>query len=228
MLVDALGWARAQALSVEDEPSYLREYEHITLAKILIARYRSEQDERTIRDAMGFLNRLLTAAEDGGRIGSVIEILVLQALAHEARGDIERALAPLARALALAEPEGYIRTFAGEGAPMARLLSRARAHGVMPAYTGRLLAACGAGAPAGERAPSDTRDRSAQPLADPLSERELEVLRLIAEGLSNREIGERLYLALDTVKGHNRRIFAKLGAQRRTEDLSRARELDLL
>jgi LuxR family maltose regulon positive regulatory protein len=224
-LAEALGWTREQGLSAHDDLSYLREFEHITLARMLIARYKSDREERYIHEAMGLLERLLKAAEEGGRMGSVIEILVLQALAHEAQGDIPSALAPLARALTLAEPEGYVRTFVDEGAPMARLLSEAVERGISLDYTGRLLAAFDTGA---QLSGAGSYPAPAEILAEPLSRRELEVLRLIAEGLSNREIGERLFLALDTVKGHNRRIFAKLLVGRRTEAVARARELGLL
>jgi LuxR family maltose regulon positive regulatory protein len=227
-LGDALGWAREQGLSAEDDLSYLREFEHITLARVLIARYKSERDDRVIHEAMGLLERLLHAADEGGRTGRVIEILVLQALAREAQGDIPGALGPLERALSLAEPEGYVRTFVGEGAPMARLLSEANAHGLMPNYTGRLLVAFDGVAPTSERIPSQPSVRTAQPLIEPLSQRELQVLQLIAQGLSNHEIGERLFLALSTVKGHNRVIFGKLNVQRRTEAIARARDLGLL
>ena len=156
-------------------------------------------------------------------MGSAIEILVLQALALAAAGDIPTALKSLARALTLAEPEGYVRIFVDEGRPMAALLSDAAARGMMPDYTGKLLAAFGP-----QILPPDADP--AQPVSevDPLSARELELLRLVAQGLSNQEIGERLFLALDTVKGHNRRIYAKLQVQRRTEAVARARELGLI
>jgi LuxR family maltose regulon positive regulatory protein len=174
---------------------------------------------------MGLIGRILKAAEDGGRAGSVIEILVLQALAHEVQDDISSALVSLERALILAEPEGYVRIFVDEGMPMAHLLSEAAAHGIMPDYTGKLLAVFEAEQQKGE---DKSYLRPAQPLIEPLSQRELEVLQLIAQGLSNREISERLFLALSTVKGHNRIIFDKLEVQRRTEAVARARELGLL
>ncbi len=199
-LGEALDWAREQGLSAHDDLSYVREFEHVTLARVLIARYQSDREERSIHEATGLSERLLKAAEEGERTGSVIKILVLQALAHETQGDIPAAHVPLERALTLAEPEGYVRVFVDEGMPMSRLLSEAAAHGIMPNYTGRLLAAFEAEAQGSE-------DRSYSLLAEPLSQRELEVLQLIAQGLSNREISERLFLALDTVKGHNRRIL---------------------
>lgn len=227
-LDEALDWARERGLSAHDDLSYLQEFEHITLARVLIAQYKSERVERSIHEAMGLLERLLQAAEDGKRMGSVIEILVLQALAYEAQGDSPTALAPLERALTLAEPEGYVRVFVNEGRPMAQLLSEAAAHGIMPGYTGRLLAALEAEAQKSEDESYPPPARLAQPLAEPLSRRELEVLRLVARGLSNREISERLFLALDTVKGHNRRIFGKLSVQRRTEAIVKARSLGIL
>ena len=139
-LGEALGWARERGLSAEDDLSYLREFEHITLARVLLARYRSDRTDSAIHEAIGLLERLLKAAQEGGRMGSVIEILVLQALAHQAQGDIPAALVPLERALTLAEPEGYVRMFLDEGPPMAQLLREAAARGIMPDYTGKLLA----------------------------------------------------------------------------------------
>jgi LuxR family maltose regulon positive regulatory protein len=147
----------------------------------------------------------------------------------------------LQHALALAEPEGYVRMFLDEGSSMMQLLREASARKIMPDYTDKLLAsfeaekrpvpAAGPGKSEGKSdlppaLPEGHRD--GEPLIEPLSQRELEVLHLIAQGLSNREIGERLFLALDTVKGHNRRIFDKLQVQSRTEAVARAHELGLL
>jgi LuxR family transcriptional regulator, maltose regulon positive regulatory protein len=224
-LDEALDWARERNLSTFDDPGYLSEFEHITLARTLLARYRSDREERLIHEAMGLLERLLKSAEAGGRLGSVIEILVLQALAHEAQDDSPSALVPLGRALTLAEPEGYVRMFVDEGRPMAGLLSDAAARGIMPHYTARLLAALAAEEQKGE---DESRLPATQSPYEPMSQRELEVLQLIAQGLSNREISERLFLAVITVKGHNRNIFRKLQVRRRTEAVARARELGLL
>ena len=105
-LGEALGWARQQGLSAHDDLSYLREFEHITLARVLLAQHKRDHAGRSMLEAMGLLDRLLQAAEDGGRSGSVIEVLVLQALARQTQGDIPGALVPLERALTLAEPEG--------------------------------------------------------------------------------------------------------------------------
>jgi LuxR family maltose regulon positive regulatory protein len=185
---------------------------------------------------MGLLERLLQAAEEGGRMGSVIEILVLQALAHQRQGDIPASLAPLERALTLAEPEGYIRIFLDEGLPMAQLLREAAAHGIMPDYTGRLLAAfetegqtsvASAGAAPLPDRPSQSPPAS-QPLIEPLSQRELEVLRLFKTELSGPEIANQLMIALSTVRTHSKRIYSKLNVKDRRAAVKRAAELNLI
>jgi LuxR family transcriptional regulator, maltose regulon positive regulatory protein len=248
-LGEAQRWVQEQALSPDDELSYLRELEHITLARMLMAEYKrdlaGEQGKRTLVDAMRLLDRLEHAAVTGGRNGSVIEISVLQALflhlhgaqltqgARLAQSPPAAALTALQRALTLAEPEGYMRIFVDEGPPMASLLSAAAGRGIMPPYVGKLLAAfptAAAPAPPGtaglpHAAPVHLLG---QRLIEPLSARELEVLQLIAQGFSNEAIGARLFLALSTVKGHNRNIFEKLQVQSRTEAVARARELGLL
>jgi LuxR family maltose regulon positive regulatory protein len=153
-----------------------------------------------------------------------LRAMVLQALAFHAHSEKNTAMQVLYDALALAEPGGFIRIFVDEGLPMAELLSDAAMRGMIPEYVGKLLAAI-------EYEKQEQAQRSAlspQPLIAPLSARELEVLQLIAQGLSNDEIAKRLFLALDSVKGHNRRIYDKLQVQRRTEAVARARELGLL
>jgi LuxR family maltose regulon positive regulatory protein len=157
-----------------------------------------------------------------------LKTIALQAVAHHAHGEKEKAVQLLGAALALAEPGGFIRLFIDEGPPMRRLLAEAAAHGIMPDYIGKLLAVFETQKQKSEDRSSLSYAAPAQPLIEPLSQRELEVLRLIAQGLSNREISERLFLALITVKGHNQKIFAKLQVRRRTEAVARARELGLL
>ncbi len=208
-LTEAMEWARERGLSVDDDLSYLREFEHVTLARVLIARGELE--------AIGLLERLLHAAEEGGRMGSAIEILALQALAHQALGDTSAALAPLERALSLAEPENCVRVFVSEGPPMARLLTAAASRGIAPDYARRLLAAF---REAGDAHPSERNEL--------LSDREIEVLQLIAAGLTNREVAARLYLSLYTIKAHARSIYDKLDAHSRTQAVARARELGIL
>jgi LuxR family maltose regulon positive regulatory protein len=231
-LTEALGWARERGLSVDDDLSYLREFEHLTLARLLIAEYKGDQADRSILEAMGLLERLLKAAEEGRRMGSAIEILVLQALAHEAQGNIPLALAPLERALALAESEGYVRIFVDEGQPMARLLyeilSRAEApsRGIAPDYVHQLLAAF-PDIEADQISPPKTQVPESE-LVEPLSEREIEVLQLIAEGLTNQEVATRLYLSLHTVKVHARNIYGKLGVKNRTQAVAKGKALGIL
>jgi len=217
-LAEAQGWARERGLAADDQLSYMREFEHITLTRLLIARYRSSRAGTFIREAARLLERLLAAAEAGGRMGSVLEILVLQALVHHAQGDTALALAPLTRALSLAEPEGYVRIFLDEGPPMAWLLHEAAARSLAPEHTRQLLAAFSPAEPPRARVAG----------LEPLSERELEVLRQIAAGLTNREIAGRLYLSLYTVKAHARSIYDKLGASNRTQAVAIARELGFL
>jgi LuxR family maltose regulon positive regulatory protein len=225
-LAEALGWAREQGLSAHDELSYMREFEHITLARMLIAHYRSDRIEHSIHEAMELLERLLQAAEESGSMRSVIEILVLQALAHEAQGDSPSALVPLERALSLAEPEGYVRIFVDEGLPMARLLYEALSQGVESDYIRRLLAAFPVAE--SEQTASSPMRGSKSELVEPLSERELEVLQLIAEGLTNQEVATRLYLSLHTVKVHARNIFTKLAVKNRAQAVARGRALGIL
>ncbi len=155
-----------------------------------------------------------------------LKVMVLQAVALQAHGEQDQAVHLLCDALALAEPGGFIRLFVDEGRPMAHLLSEAAAIGMLPDYLGKLLAVCEAEEQ--QREDTSSLPPPAQPLIEPLSQRELEVLQLMAQGLSNQEMSERLFLALDTVKGHNRKIFGKLQVQRRTEAVARARELGLL
>jgi LuxR family maltose regulon positive regulatory protein len=227
-LGEALDWAREQGLSAQDDLSYLREFEHITLARVLLARCQSDHTERAILEIFGFLKRLLQAAEAGDRRGNVIEILILQALAHHMQGDIPAALMLLQQALTLAEPEGYFRIFVNEGLPMAQLLRTASARGIMPGYTAKLLTAFEPEQPQITGKPPLPTSPSPQSLIEPLSERELEVLRLFATELSGPEIAEQLVIALSTVRTHTKGIYSKLNVNSRREAVKRAEELDLI
>jgi LuxR family maltose regulon positive regulatory protein len=170
-------------------------------------------------------------AEAKGWVDEQLRVIVLQALAYQAQGEKMPAIRRLDEALALAEPGGFIRLFVDEGQPLATLLTAASAHGIRPGYVGRLLTAFESALYNEGQTPKPAFSPPVLDtplLVEPLSQRELEVLQLIAQGLSNREISERLFLALDTVKGHNRRIFSKLQVQRRTEAVAKARALNLL
>jgi LuxR family maltose regulon positive regulatory protein len=225
---DALDWARAQGLSAQDDLSYGREFEHITLARILLARSTSDHGDGAPHEALGLLQRLLHAADAGERTGSVIDILVVQALAHQMHGNIPAALVPLQRALRLAEPEGYVRLFVDEGPPMATLLREAAVRGIMPDYTGTLLAACGAAQPRSTGVSPLPTSPALQPLIEPLSGRERDVLRLFTTDLSGPEIAHALMIAVSTLRTHTKSIYSKLGVTNRRAAIKRAAELDLI
>jgi LuxR family transcriptional regulator, maltose regulon positive regulatory protein len=218
-LSQALAWASAHGVSVKDELSYVREFDHITLARLLLAGPARDRGDDSAREAVELLERLLRAADAGRRTRSIIEILVLEALAHQSRGDVAAGLAQLERALRLAEPEGYVRVFADEGPPMAALLGAAAEREIAPSYVRHLLTAFG-----------DAYDRRPimQPLVEPLSERELDVLRLLATDLTGPEIARELVVSLSTVRSHTKAIYAKLGVNGRRSAVTRADELHLL
>ena len=218
-LAEAQDWVRQQDLSVEDDLSYLREFEHITLARILLARYRNVRDAQSMPEAVEFLQRLLKSAEDGERTASVIEILVLQALVHQVQGEISAALVTLERALILAEPEHYVRMFVDEGPPMAALLETAAKQGITRDYTRELLRAIDK---------PEHRSPVIQALTDPLSERELDVLRLLATDLNGPEIARQLMVSLNTLRTHTKNIFTKLDVNSRQSAVRRADELNLI
>jgi LuxR family maltose regulon positive regulatory protein len=224
---EALTAVRELGVSIDDDLSYLREFAHITLAGVLLTSGRR-------RNALELLERLRVAAQLGGRNGNLIEILVLQALAHE---DPAAALVTLEQALALAEPHGYVRTFADAGAPMTALLTAfAREHG-SSGYVSHVLSACGveptaatlpASAPRGPAPPEATPRSGAQRLVDPLSGRELDVLRLLATDLDGPDIARRLSVSLNTLRTHTKNIYAKLGVNNRRAAVRQAGQFDLL
>lgn len=216
-LGEALDWAREQGLSAMDDLCYPREFEHIVLARVILAQYKSDRAERTILEAIGLLERLLQAAEEGGRTGSALEILVVQAIARHTQGDVPAALLLLRRALTLAEPEGYVRIFADEGRPMEVLLEAAAEAGIAPNYVQRLLTAFGLAKPVIRK-----------PLDEPLSERERDVLRLLGTDLSGPDIARELRVSLNTLRTHTKNIYVKLEVNNRRAAVRRAEELDLL
>jgi LuxR family maltose regulon positive regulatory protein len=208
----ATAWALRHGVRADDHLSYLREYEHVTLARVLLA----QQTPEASRDAVALLERLLAAAEEGGRTGSVIEILALQAVAqHEA--------APLEHALTLAEPDGWVRVFLGAGPQVAPLLDALVRERPDRPFARRVLDAA-TDTVAVRPAPTTV----AQPLVDPLSERELDVLRLLASDLDGPDIARHLVVSLNTVRTHTKHIYAKLGVNNRRSAVSRAHQLGLL
>lgn len=215
---EALDWVSRRGLGVTDDLSYLRECEHLTLARVLMAQHARDRAGGFLDQAMDLLQRLGDAAEAGRRSGSVIEIRATQAVAHHQQGDRPAALSALESALRLAEPEGYVRIFVEQGAPMETLLEAAVTQGITPRYARRLLAAFGA-----TPAPAASGD-----LVEPLSDREREVLRLLATELSGPEIARELVVSLNTVRSHTKSIYAKLGVSSRRTAVRRAQELDLL
>jgi LuxR family transcriptional regulator, maltose regulon positive regulatory protein len=226
----AVGWVKGSGLAAEDEPSYPLEREYLVLARVLLAQQAPEQ-------ALGLLERLHALAATQGRTGSVIKVRTLQALALDADGDPAGARAALAEALALGAPQGYLRVFIDEGPPMAALLRQlltgrrpersAAADAVPQDYLARLVEGFEqAGLPV--RLPVRHGGVVVAGLVEPLSARELEVLRLLAAGAPNRAIAKQLVVTLDTVKRHVSHLFSKLEVANRTQAVARARELGLL
>jgi LuxR family maltose regulon positive regulatory protein len=221
----AIRWAESSGLSTEDEDlPYPREGQYLALSRARIAQARDEPEGVFLQDILHLLNRLQSSAEAKARLSSVLEILVLRALALEVQGDRASAQSTLERALVQAEPEGYIRLFVDEGAPMRTLLRQAHARSRVPGYVATLLSAFG------EQLVSDLPPTSARPvlLAEPLTEREREVLRLLLEGASNLEIAHRLVLSVNTVKRHVYNLCGKLGVQSRAQAIVRVRDLNLV
>jgi LuxR family transcriptional regulator, maltose regulon positive regulatory protein len=223
-LTSAGGWAEDRALSVDDEPDYLREYELLTLARLLLAQHRANQhvdgaaSASPVEAVVGLLDRLHGAAVQAGRAGSDAEIQVLQALVHHARGDLSQALAALGGSFAATpEPDSYVRLYLDEGAPMRALLHHAA--GAYP-QARRLL---GRATTSIEAAPEPQ-----QTLGEVLSHRELEVLRLLDSELTGPEIARQLYITLNTLRTHTKRIFTKLDVTTRAAAVRRAHERRLL
>jgi LuxR family maltose regulon positive regulatory protein len=220
-LDDGWAWARDRGLSATDDLEYLREFEHLTLARLLVAHGIRDGATETIVQALELTGRLLAAAEDGGRTGSVVESLVVEALARQALGDRDGAVAAVRRAAALAEPEGHVRVFLDEGPAMTLLLHQVARDRTAPPFVGRLLLAAGSG-------PLARRPARTPGLIEPLSDRELEVLRLLQGDLDGPDIARELIVSLNTLRTHTKNIYAKLGVSNRRAAVRRAQELDLL
>jgi LuxR family maltose regulon positive regulatory protein len=218
-LEPVIKWGKQPGLNVGGEIGYRREREYTTLARAYIA-------QNDIDQAFLLLDWIWEVVESNGMTGNKIEILALQALAYQAKGNTTQAVKILEHALSLAEPEGYFRVFVDEGEPMTQLLRKVVSRGVFLDYVGKLL-----GAMRQEQAkisPHPAPETGIEPLIEPLSQRELQVLALIAAGASNREIAKELVLALGTVKKHINNIYGKLSVSSRTQAIARARALNLL
>jgi len=228
-LAAASRWQQESGLSASDTPTAATEMQLLVLARLLLAQARqsSTAGQPHLAEAGQLLKQLRQTATAAGHLGRVIKILVLQGQVYALQGNQAAALTAIEQALLLAEPEGYVRVFVDEGRPVAALLGEAQAKGITPGYTKRLLAAF----PAGSALPAETPPApgpATPELPEPLSDREIEVLRLITAGLSNSEIAEELVLAVSTVKRHISNIYGKLNVNSRTQAIARARELKLL
>ncbi len=210
-------WAQESGLGVDDELSFQRYEEYRTLARFCVAQGR-------VDEALRLLARLLNVAETAGATGYMIEILVLKAMAHQIQGEMEQAITALERALTLAEPEGYVRTFIDEGSSMGKLLRQATARGIALGYVGKLLTALEKGTK-GKRHLGKAFPAS---MVEPLSKRELEVLRLLKTHLSSTDIADELTISVNTVRTHIKSIYSKLNVHSRQDAVQRAQELELL
>ena len=221
----AEGWARDRGVALTDPASHLREYDHLTLVRLVLARHRVQPAPTDLDAALGLLERLREAAQASGRAGSLVEVHLLTALVLHARGRRAPALAALAEALTVApEPEGYTRLFLDEGSPALELLRATDRPGAAGEQARRVLAAA---APDHHR-PTEPARPGIPPLPDPLSERELQVLRLLDSELSGPEIARTLFISPNTLRTHTKHVFTKLGASSRREAVARGRERGLL
>jgi len=195
-------------------------------ARTMIAIGSAQPDSTYLTGAVALLDQLMVLAESGGWYSKLIEILVLKAMAHNTMKDPDQALPVLERALTLAEHRGFVRIFVDEGPPMAALLHKALSRDIYPDYINRLLAAF----PPMDVEPMELplAQSISLDLVEPLSEREREVIELMALGLTNPEIAERLFLSIHTVKVHARNIYSKLDAHNRTQAVTTAQQMGIL
>jgi LuxR family maltose regulon positive regulatory protein len=227
-LSEAADWARERGVSATDDAAYLREFDHLTLVRLLIAQHRAHPETGAIDQAVRLMDRLHEAADTSGRAGSLIEIRMMQALALDAQGYRPQALQSLGQAWSLApEPHGYVRLFLDEGAPMMDLLRDAEHQDLTGDHARRLLSL--SGAPDDEVAgAAGARQRLVPPSPEPLTERELQVLRLLDSELSGPQIARELFVSQNTLRTHTKHIFTKLDVTTRRAAVRRARERGLI
>ncbi len=217
-LADAWDWAREHHVTAADPPAFLAEFNQLTLARLLIAQYRADRDLADLEQARALLDRVDGAAQAAGRTGSLVEARLVRALARDAAGDTDAAVADLAAALADGVPAGYVRLFLDEGPPVDELL-RAASHRPESGKYAALVLRAAESAQAATPAPSGEEG---------LSDRELEVLRLLATELSGPEIARHLFVSVNTLRTHTKHIFTKLDVNTRQAAVRRATELGLL
>jgi LuxR family maltose regulon positive regulatory protein len=221
LIAEVEEWAQNSGLKPDDKFRYAQEYEYLTLARVFTAGNKAGQ-------AVSLMDRLISSAEGAGRNGQLITYLSVQALTHQYLGNTDKALTHLSRALALGEPEGYIRTFVDLGPPMRELLYLAVGRGMAPAYIPTLLAAF----PARPLPSRDVRPPPRSPipetLVEPLTDREVQILRLMAVQRSYQEIADELYLSVNTIKWYAKNIYGKLGVNSKADAVARVWELGLI
>jgi LuxR family maltose regulon positive regulatory protein len=218
-------WIRKSGLSIDDELTFLRDIEHIILARALVALGQAQSESRYLDNALTLLTQLQDMTLAAGWVGKAIEVLVLQALALQAKVKNEAALKTLGKALSLAEPQGYVRIFVDEGQPMATLLRQAATQGISTHYAGRLLGTLEA------ELQDETNDIEVMPASrviEPLSKRESEVLKMLATELSGPEIASEMHIALTTLRFHTRNIYGKLEVNNRRSAVRKAQEFNLI
>jgi len=214
----AVRWIETSGLGMDGELDYHHDLEHINLARVLVAQGIRRPSGPHLDDVLDLLARLLQAAESAGWVHETIKVLILKALALHAAGDGKGALATLTRALTLAEPGGYVRVFIDEGAVMGKLLRQATTRGIRLDYVDKLLAAV----------EGETDERGTTELVEPLTDREMELLRLLTTRLSSREIAKKLVISVNTVRSHTKNIYSKLDVHSRHAAIAQAKELKLL
>jgi LuxR family maltose regulon positive regulatory protein len=222
LLAEAMEWAQNSGLNPNDEFRYEQEYEYLTLARVFSAGDNNEQ-------AVPLLDRLISSAEGAGRNGQLITYLALQAVAYHSLNDTDQALLILLRALALGKPQGYLRSFVDLGPPMKEVLQIAARQGIATDYVSILLTAFPDNEATSIPLPESWPERGGMDgLVEPLSEREMTILRYLAGEPSNQEIADELFLSVNTVKWYARNIYSKLGVGNRRAAVIKARELEIL